>query len=68
MSSACQCHVEGAFCFYCEVYSPVVAENERLRAALERMDDRKHGMIPRSVMARIAKEALDYGTTQESAA
>lgn len=46
----------------------IVAENERLRAALERMDDRKHGMIPRSVMARIAKEALDYGTTQESAA
>ncbi|OMD16261.1 hypothetical protein [Paenibacillus odorifer] len=32
MSSACQCHVENAFCFYCEVYSPVVAENERLKA------------------------------------
>jgi len=27
MSSACQCHVEGVFCFYCEVYAPVVAES-----------------------------------------
>lgn len=43
------------------------AENVRLRAALERMDDRKNPMMPRSEMARIAKEALDYGeTTQES--
>lgn len=32
MSSACMCHVEGAFCFYCEVYTPIVAENERLKA------------------------------------
>ena len=32
MSSACVCHIPGEFCFYCEVYSPVVAENERLRA------------------------------------
>ncbi|ETT40922.1 hypothetical protein C162_26730 [Paenibacillus sp. FSL R7-269] len=37
-----------------------LAENERLRSALKRMDDRKHGMMPRSQMARIAKEALDY--------
>lgn len=34
MSSACACHEEGAFCFYCEVYSPVVAENERLRSVI----------------------------------
>lgn len=34
MSSACQCHIPGAFCFYCEVYSPVVAENERLKAEI----------------------------------
>lgn len=37
MSSACQCHVEGAFCFYCKVYSPVVAENERLQAEIDRL-------------------------------
>lgn len=61
MSSACQCHIDGAYCFYCEVYAPVVAENERLRDALERMDDRKNPMLPRSKMAQIAKEALDYG-------
>lgn len=36
MSSACQCHIEGAFCFYCEVYSPVVAENERLRELVKK--------------------------------
>ncbi|TCM89665.1 hypothetical protein EV294_112130 [Paenibacillus sp. BK033] len=30
-----------------------------LRKALEQMDDRKHPMMPRSQMARIAKEALD---------
>jgi hypothetical protein len=29
------CHVEGAFCFYCEVYTPVVAENERLKAEVK---------------------------------
>ncbi|MGF7045752.1 hypothetical protein J2T13_000212 [Paenibacillus sp. DS2015] len=95
MSSAYQCHIDGAYCFYCEEYAPVVAENERLRkerdrwrsdakeanllvaemngecvgymeenerlrSALERMDDRKNPMLPRSIMARIAKEALDY--------
>ncbi|KAA8750195.1 hypothetical protein [Paenibacillus sp. UASWS1643] len=35
------------------------AEAERLRAVLERFDDRRHAMMPRSQMARIAKEALD---------
>lgn len=40
MSSACMCHVEGAFCFYCEVYSPVVAENERLEAEVAVIDFR----------------------------
>lgn len=39
----------------------VTDEIERLRAALERMDDRKNPMLPRSVMSRIAKEALDFG-------
>ncbi|WP_427050439.1 hypothetical protein [Paenibacillus sp. TC-CSREp1] len=34
-------------------------EVQRLRAVLERFDDRKHAMMPRSQMARIAKEALD---------
>ncbi|WP_171681320.1 hypothetical protein [Paenibacillus planticolens] len=38
------------------------AEVERLRAVLEQMDDRKNPMMPRSQMARIAKEALDYAT------
>lgn len=45
MSSACQCHIEGAFCFYCEVYSPVVwqaarlmEENEDLNVALREID------------------------------
>lgn len=31
MSSACVCHVEGAFCFYCEVYSPDIERLERER-------------------------------------
>lgn len=44
-----------------------LAENERLRNTLERMDDRKHPMLPRSTMARIAKEALDYGIRKETA-
>jgi chromosome segregation ATPase len=35
-------------------------ENQRLRSVLERMDTRKHAMMPRSQMARLAKEALDY--------
>lgn len=35
-------------------------ENTRMKLALERMDDRKNPMLPRSEMARIAKEALDY--------
>jgi hypothetical protein len=35
------------------------AEVERLRSVLEQFDDRKHAMMPRSQMARIAKEALD---------
>lgn len=35
MSSACMCHVEGAFCFYCEVHALVVAENERLKAEVK---------------------------------
>jgi len=112
MSSACQCHIDGAYCFYCEEYTPLevrlhaskaeiarlweiiadmqttwapkkhcdscahlnvevrqhravrisyLAENERLRIALERMDDRKQPMLPRSRRAQIAKEALDYG-------
>lgn len=36
MSSECVCHIEGEWCFYCEVHSPVVAENERLKAELRR--------------------------------
>lgn len=35
---------------------------ERYRTALEKMDDRKNPMLPRSVMARIAKEALGNHT------
>ena len=42
------------------------AEVERLRAVLERMDDRKHAMMPRSQMARLAKEALDYAAHKET--
>lgn len=34
-------------------------ENAKLRATLERMDDRRNAMMPRSVMARLAKETLD---------
>lgn len=37
MSSACVCHVEGEFCFYCEVYSPVSEENDRLHAEVVRL-------------------------------
>lgn len=36
MSSACVCHIDGAWCFYCGVYSPLEAENERLKAELQR--------------------------------
>lgn len=35
-------------------------EMKRLRSVLERMDDRKNPMMPRSRMARLAIEALDY--------
>lgn len=31
MSSACQCHVEGVFCFYCEVYAPDIERLEKER-------------------------------------
>lgn len=41
-------------------------ENERLRSALELMDDRKRPTLPRSVMARIARETLDKGMKKES--
>jgi hypothetical protein len=37
MSSACVCHIDGEFCFYCEVHSRVTAENERLHAEVERL-------------------------------
>jgi hypothetical protein len=35
------------------------AEIDRLRSVLYRFDDRRNAMMPRSQMARIAKEALD---------
>jgi len=35
-------------------------EVERLRSVLEQMDDRKNPMMPRSQMARLAKETLDH--------
>ncbi|MNV73970.1 hypothetical protein D3C71_1671510 [compost metagenome] len=35
MSSACVCHIDGEWCFYCEVYSPVEDENVRLKAELK---------------------------------
>lgn len=34
MSSACVCHIEGAWCFYCEMYSPLEEENSRLKVEL----------------------------------
>lgn len=37
----------------------VLADVARLRSVLQRMDDRRNPMLPRSVMARIAKRALD---------
>jgi hypothetical protein len=40
------------------------AEAERLRSVLYRFDDRKHAMMPRSQMARIAKEALDASPSE----
>lgn len=36
MSSECVCHIDGVWCFYCEMYMPVVAENERLKKELWR--------------------------------
>lgn len=35
-------------------------ENARLRSLLDRPSARKHAMMPRSQMARQAKDALDY--------
>lgn len=48
--------------------SEYYTEMLRLRAVLERMDDRKNPMMPRSQMAKLAKEAIDYGgeTAQEN--
>ncbi|WP_339306820.1 hypothetical protein [Paenibacillus sp. FSL R5-0519] len=40
------------------------AEVERLRSVLYRFDDRKHAMMPRSQMARIAKAALDASPSE----
>lgn len=40
------------------------AEVERLRAVLNQFDDRKYAMMPRSQMARIAKEALDASPSE----
>ncbi|MCD9024379.1 hypothetical protein [Cohnella silvisoli] len=45
-----------------EGWPAALAEIERLRGVLERMDDRKSPMMPRSAMAHLAREALDYGT------
>jgi len=50
MSSACQCHIDGAYCFYCEVYSPVAQENERLHVEIEHL---------RNCIGVLAKES-DY--------
>lgn len=58
MSSACVCHTD-EWCFYCNMYSPLEERYEIALSALERMDDRKNSMMPRSEMARIAKKALD---------
>lgn len=35
MSSECVCHTDAEFCFYCEIYSPVEKENERLKILLQ---------------------------------
>lgn len=42
-------------CYVCELERDLLTAVE----ALQKMDDRKQPMIPRSQMARIAKEALD---------
>ncbi|MNJ75452.1 hypothetical protein D3C77_725530 [compost metagenome] len=34
MSSACVCHIDGKWCFYCEMYLPLVEENELLKTTL----------------------------------
>lgn len=37
MSSACVCHIEGEWCFYCEVFLPVEKENERLKSEVTKL-------------------------------
>lgn len=64
MSSECRCHLN-AWCFYCEMYQPLERERDAYKLALERMDDRKKATMPRSQMARIAKNALDRFKEEE---
>lgn len=35
MSSACLCHIDGEWCFYCEMFLPLEAENQRLKAEVK---------------------------------
>ncbi|WP_342480463.1 hypothetical protein NST07_25960 [Paenibacillus sp. FSL L8-0340] len=70
MSSACMCHVEGAFCFYCEVYSPVVAENERLQAEVRQITESRD-FWKLDAMSEVARaesatiEAVTYASKNE---
>lgn len=63
MSSACVCHIEGAWCFYCEVYSPVAAENERLQAEVKRIIFDAESESRRAESATL--EALTYAAEIE---
>ncbi|WP_434750193.1 hypothetical protein [Paenibacillus amylolyticus] len=51
-------------CHYEMQADELALEIERLRAVLDQFDDRKHAMMPRSQMARIAKEALDASPSE----
>lgn len=40
MSSACVCHIEGEWCFYCEMYLPLERKAEELeRTAIDIIED-----------------------------
>lgn len=45
MSSACVCHTDEKFCFYCEIYSPLERKHEQLtwglRGVVEELESKQ---------------------------
>lgn len=55
MSSACVCHVDGEYCFFCEMYLPLESENKQLKRSLS-------GLIEAIDRRDLAQTRLSSGT------